>query len=309
MTIYEGYRFINEALYSVYDQREAGNIAGMVMEKITGMRKMDRLLYKEHILPEDQEGPLIRYTSLLLEHHPVQYVLNEAWFYGIPLYVDENVLIPRPETEELVEWVVKDEGFRLQVTGHRSQVTGLRPQVAGNQAGGGPAILDIGTGSGCIAIALKKNIPGSEVYAIDISDKALTVARKNALALHCNIQFLTMDILNTGEREALPRFEIIVSNPPYIPLKDKAAMDKNVVDHEPHSALFVKDNDPLLFYSAIADFAPRHLQPGGRIYMEIHESTGKAVKDIFVQHGFAQTVIRKDMQGKDRMVKVTVTAN
>ena len=288
MTIYEGYRFINEALYSVYDQREAGNIAGMVMEKITGMRKMDRLLYKEHILPEDQEGLLIRYTSLLLEHHPVQYVLNEAWFYGMPLYADENVLIPRPETEELVEWVVKDEGCREQVESV-------------------PTILDIGTGSGCIAIALKKNIPWANVHAADISSRALAVARKNARAQETPIDFLHIDFLDHDHRNALPLFDIIVSNPPYIPLKDKAAMHKNVVNHEPHSALFVKDNDPLLFYSAIADFAPRHLQPGGRIYMEIHESMGKAVKDIFVQHGFAQTVIRKDMQGKDRMIKATVT--
>ncbi len=300
MTIYEGYRSICEALYRIYDRREAGNIAMLVMEKITGMQRTERLLYKDRLLPEAQEARLIHYTTLLSAHHPVQYVLREAWFYGMPLYVDENVLIPRPETEELVEWIVKDEGYRLQVAGNRSQ-------FAGNQVGGGPTILDIGTGSGCIAIALKKNIPGSEVCAIDISDKVLAVARKNASAQETPICFLHIDFLESDHRNALPLFDIIVSNPPYIPLKDKAAMHKNVVDHEPHSALFVKDNDPLLFYSAVADFVPRHLQPGGSIYMEIHESMGKAVEGIFVQHGFTQTAIRKDMQGKDRMVKVTVT--
>ena len=307
MTIYEGYRFIREALCNIYDRREAGNIATLVMEKITGMRRTDRLLYKDHILPEEQEALLVRYTTLLLEHHPVQYVLGEAWFYGISLYVDENVLIPRPETEELVEWIVKDEGDRLQVAGCRSQVAGLRLQVTGNQVGGGPTILDVGTGSGCIAIALKRNIPGANVYAADISSKALAVARQNASAQETPIDFLHIDFLDPHHRNALPLFDIIVSNPPYIPLKDKAAMHKNVVNHEPHSALFVKDNDPLLFYSAVADFALRHLQPSGCIYMEIHESMGKAVEDIFVQHGFAKTAIRKDMQGKDRMIKATVT--
>lgn len=308
MTIYEGYRFIREALYNIYDPREAGNIAALVMEKITGMQRTDRLLYKEHMLPEEQESRLVHYTTLLSEHRPVQYVLGEAWFYGMPLSVDENVLIPRPETEELVEWIVKDERCRLQVSDCRSQVA--EDQVSGDQgqeAEYGPTILDIGTGSGCIAIALKKNIPEANVYAADINSKALTVARQNANILEVPVHFLHIDFLNPDHRNALPLFDIIVSNPPYIPLKDKATMHKNVVDHEPHLALFVKDNDPLLFYSAIADFAPRHLQPGGRIYMEIHESMGKAVEDIFVQCGFAQTIIRKDMQGKDRMVKVAVT--
>lgn len=303
MTISEGSRFIREALYNIYDPREAGNIAALVMEKITGMRRTDRLLYKDHMLPEEQEARLVHYTTLLSAHRPVQYVLGEAWFYGMPLYVDENVLIPRPETEELVEWIVKDESCRLQVAGLRSQVSGGQGQGAEYV----PTILDIGTGSGCIAIALKKNIPGANVYAADISSRALAVARQNASAQETPIHFLYLDFLDPDHRNALPLFDIIVSNPPYIPLKDKAAMHKNVVDHEPDPALFVKDNDPLLFYSAMADFAPRHLQPGGCIYMEIHESMGKAVEDMFVQHGFVQTVIRKDMQGKDRMVKATVT--
>lgn len=296
MTVYEAHRFITGRLQDIYDQRESGNIAAMVMEKITGLGRSDRLLIKDQPLSEEQDTLLTGYTTQLLQHRPVQYVLGEAWFYGMPFYVDENVLIPRPETEELAEWVIKDAGYKLQGTGYRAQ-----------GAGGGPAILDIGTGSGCIAIALKKNIPESEVYAIDISDKALAVAQKNALILECPVQFSQMDFLHTGEHNTLPLLDIIVSNPPYIPLKDKAEMHKNVLGFEPHTALFVEDSDPLVFYSAIAAFAMHHLQPDGYIYTEIHEAMGEAVKEVFIHHGFIHTTIQKDMQGKDRMIKTGKT--
>ena len=292
MTIYEGSRFVSGALYQIYERREAENISAMVIEKITGLQRMGRSLNKNQILQEDQVTRLTHYTQLLLQHRPVQYVLGEAWFYGMPLYVDEHVLIPRPETEELVEWVVKDERDRLQISGYREQGTRSRP-----------AILDIGTGSGCIAIALKKNIPESEIYAIDVSSKALAVAQQNAKIQQTAVQFLQVDFLNADHRNALPFFDIMVSNPPYIPAKDKKEMRKNVLDHEPHTALFVEDNDPLLFYSAIAAFAVLHLRPGGCIYTEIHETMGEAVKDVFTQQGFKYTILRKDMQGKQRMVK------
>lgn len=312
MTIHEGYRFVCEALYVIYDRREAENIASLVIEKITGLQKMDRSLNKNKFLPAEQESRLTHYTQLLLQHRPVQYVLGEAWFYGMPLYVDEHVLIPRPETEELVEWIAKDvrarvTGFRLQGSGYGLQGGTDNGAGVSGQGAEGPgsvlSILDIGTGSGCIAIALKKNILRSEVYAIDVSSKALAVAQQNANSMQAEIRFLQADFLNAAHRDALPVFDIIVSNPPYIPAKDKHEMHKNVLDHEPHTALFVEDNDPLLFYSAISAFAASHLRAGGSIYTEIHETMGEAVKNIFTQHGFEQTVVRKDMQGKDRMVK------
>ena len=303
MTINEGYHFVCEALYNIYERREAENIAAMVIEKITGLQKMDRSLNKNKFLPEEQEIRLTHYTQLLLQHRPVQYVLSEAWFYNMLLYVNENVLIPRPETEELVEWAVKDERKRLQGEGYKLQVTGYRGKAEGER----PAILDIGTGSGCIAIAMKKTIPESEVYAIDVSNEALFVAQQNAKTQQTAVQFLQVDFLNTDQRNALPLFDIVVSNPPYIPVKDKKEMHKNVLDHEPHTALFVEDKDPLLFYSAIAAFAEQHLQPNGCIYTEIHETMSEAVKAIFVEKGFAHTVVRKDMQGKDRMIKAAKT--
>jgi len=197
-------------------------------------------------------------------------------------YVDKNVLIPRPETEELVDWLVKDS---------KSELKHFR-------------ILDVGTGSGCIAITLKKKLPDVEMWACDISDGALTVARMNADKFETAIDFVGLDFLNAAERKQLPKFDIIISNPPYVPQKDKDPMKKNVLDFEPHLALFVADENPLIFYDAIADFSKKHLNPAGHIYLEIHEELGDGVKKIFEDEKFGSVEIRKDLQGKNRMVKV-----
>ncbi len=218
-----------------------------------------------------------------MQHQPVQYVLHEAWFYGMKLYVDEHVLIPRPETEELVEWMLKDAETNKQPIN----------------------ILDIGTGSGCIPIALKKNMPAAEVWAVDISNEALLVAQRNADTQQTSITFQQADILNKPYPSVLPTFDVIVSNPPYIPLSDKTAMHPNVLQHEPHLALFVANEDPFLFYNAIVDFAQSHLNPGGSLYFEIHEAMGEQVKQLLTQKGFINAQVKKDMQGKDRMVKAT----
>jgi release factor glutamine methyltransferase len=253
-----------------------------VMEKLTGWSKIDRVVNKQVPLSREQELQLEQYTSALLTHRPVQYVLQEAWFYRMKFYVDENVLIPRPETEELVEWVVQDAG---------ADATNTR-------------ILDIGTGSGCIAVAIKKNIPQAEVWACDTSDAALNVARLNADTLHAQIDFVPLDFLDEQQQQQLPKVDIIVSNPPYIPLKDKESMAPNVLDHEPHLALFVPNDYALIFYNAIADFAKEHLHEGGSIYVEIHESLAKEVEQLFRAKGFSQITVKKDLQGKERMVKI-----
>lgn len=265
----------------MYEQREAENIAGMVIENITGLKRMDRVLQKDAGLSTEQQEKLNEYTTLLLQHQPVQYVLHEAWFYRMPLYVDEHVLIPRPETEELVEWI-----------------------ITGGKAGQQPvSIIDIGTGSGCIPIALKKNIPSADVWALDISDEALAVAKRNAETQQANITFQQADILTTSHTSTFPLFDIIVSNPPYIPQSDEKQMHPNVLKYEPHIALFVYDNDPLLFYNAIADFAQTHLQKNGSLYFEIHEAMGEAIEKLLTQKGFTDVLVKKDMQGKYRMVK------
>ena len=283
MTITEGYHYISRELLSIYDQREAENIANLMIENITGFKKLDIVINKATQLTSSQEVILHQYTALLLQHLPVQYVLHEAWFYGMKLYVDEHVLIPRPETEELVEWMLKDAETNKQPIN----------------------ILDIGTGSGCIPIALKKNMPAAEVWAVDINNEALLVAQRNADTQQTSITFQQADILNKPYPSVLPTFDVIVSNPPYIPLSDKTAMHPNVLQHEPHLALFVANEDPLLFYNAIVDFAQSHLNPGGSLYFEIHEAMGEEVKQQLTQKGFINVQVKKDMQGKDRMVKAT----
>jgi release factor glutamine methyltransferase len=276
-------------LHNLYDDREAATITDWVMEKITGWKKIDRIIHKTFPLSEEGLELFQQYSRELEKHRPVQYVLQEAWFAGMKFYVDEQVLIPRPETEELVEWVEEE------VASHRLQATG--PEAF--------TILDVGTGSGCIAIALKRQLSFARVYACDLSEQALAIAERNAAANHAGIHFRQLDFLDNREWDKLPSVQILVSNPPYIPIREKATMAPHVVNFEPHMALFVEDQDPLIFYRALADFAAKKLLPGGRIFAEIHEGLGTQVVDLFHVSGFQSIALRKDMQGKDRMVKAT----
>ncbi|MEO5681329.1 MAG: peptide chain release factor N(5)-glutamine methyltransferase [Chitinophagaceae bacterium] len=290
MTIHEASQQIRFQLFHVYDEREAGNVTELLMEHITGWKRIDRVVNKTVPLSLQQQKMLEQYTAALLRNEPLQYVLHQAWFYDMQLYVDENVLIPRPETEELVDWLVKD---------NISPKSGIHSQVPVNKT-----ILDIGTGSGCIPLAIKKSLPAFDVHAADISEGALHVARKNAADQKLNIHFYELDILAETSWEALPMFDIIVSNPPYIPESDKESMAANVLQYEPSLALFVENNDPLLFYKIIADFAKKQLKENGRIYLEIHEAMGNDIIDLYKQKGFANIELRKDMQGRDRMVRI-----
>jgi release factor glutamine methyltransferase len=284
MTIHEASQQLRFQLFHLYDEREAGNITDLVMENITGWKKIDRVVNKKVWLSDRQERLLDEYTKALLNNTPLQYVLHEAWFYNMPLYVDENVLIPRPETEELVDWMIKDT---------RNWELGIKNWV-----------LDIGTGSGCIPLAIKKSLPSIEVHSCDVSEGALKVAKKNAADQNLRIHFHLLDILSGTDRNQLPMFDIIISNPPYIPQKDKDNMAANVLQYEPHLALFVENNDPLLFYKAITDFSITHLNKNGSIYLEIHEEMAEAVIQLYNQKGFSHIEVRKDLQGRDRMVKV-----
>ena len=280
MTFKAAHFYIIDQLRMIYEPGEAGTIANWVIEHLTGVKKHDRIVNNEKLLSESDNLLLKKFTARLLQHEPVQYVLNEAWFCGLKLYVDSNVLIPRPETEELVEWIVSDCKFPL----------------------GDLSVLDIGSGSGCIALALKKRLGKAEVWGCDISVGALEVARKNATQLGIQVNFVNLDFLNEIQRDQLPHFDIIVSNPPYVPEKDKTTMNPNVLNYEPATALFVPDNDAVVFYSAIASFGKTHLKKDGAIYTEIHESLGKPTLDKFQTAGY-KTELKKDMQGKERMVK------
>jgi len=204
--------------------------------------------------------------------------------------VNEHVLIPRPETEELVEWVV-------------TEIWNKKLEIRNKKVSNSTfTILDIGTGSGCIAIALKRELQKAELYAIDISNDALLVAKQNAADQKAEINFLQLDFLNERQWSLLPSFDFIISNPPYIPENEKDKLAKNVVDHEPDVALFVTDNDPFIFYKKFASFADNHLKEKGKIFVEVHEDYSKGVQKIFEEKNF-KIEIKKDIYGKDRMVK------
>jgi release factor glutamine methyltransferase len=284
MTIQQSYKQLLFQLYEMYDDREAANIADLVIENITGFKKVDRIINKQFPLNKKQLQLLNDYTNELLKHKPVQYILHEAWFSGMKLYVDENVLIPRPETEELVEWIVKT------VTSRNSQVGNL---------------LDIGTGSGCIPIALKKKLHPTEVHALDISEGALNVAKQNADTHQTEIHFHLLNILDKNCWKQLPNFDIIVGNPPYIKQSETLSMQQNVLNYEPHLALFVDDEDVLKFYKAIAEFGLHHLNKNGQLFFEINEMMGKQVRELLTHCRYSNVELKKDLQNKDRMVKAT----
>jgi len=285
MTVHDASKALLDAINKIYDDRESAAISDWVMEYITGWKRLERVVNKKEMLSASQVQQLEQITSQLLAHRPVQYILHEAWFHGIKMYVDENVLIPRPETEELVEWAI-------------GVVDGWQKTIDRKKL----RVLDVGTGSGCIPIALKKERPALEVYACDISDGALTVARKNATLQNVEIEFKRLDFLNEESRSALPFFDVIISNPPYISTIEKSSIDKHVIEYEPHLALFVPENDSLIFYRHLADFAKTHLAEGGNMLMEIHYEKGIDVKRVLNERGFASE-IKKDMNGNDRMVR------
>jgi len=270
-------------LRPLYEDREAAAITDWVMERITGWKKIDRIIHKNMSLSQEGLELFRLYAAELENHRPVQYVLQEAWFAGLKFYVDEHVLIPRPETEELVEWVAGEL----------------------NNLPGENAILDVGTGSGCIAIALKRQLPEARVYACDLSREALAIAERNAVSNQAPIYFHQLDFLDSSQWDTLPPVQTLVSNPPYIPVREKETMAPHVVGFEPHLALFVDDGNPLIFYRALAHFALKKLSPGGQVFAEIHEGLGEEVKTHFQQAGFHSVILRKDMQGKNRMVKAT----
>lgn len=254
-------------LSSIYEEREAQNIIKIAFESLTDIDDLDKVR-------KDLGDVLER----LLKYEPIQYIIEQADFYGLKLKVNQNVLIPRPETEELVHLVIAQ---------YKNYKGALK-------------ILDIGTGSGCIAITLKKEIPFAEVYAIDISDLALSVAKHNAKVHRQNIHFKQLNILDSNKWSQLSGFDVIVSNPPYIPLSDKTFMHKNVIDYEPHEALFVEDSDPLLFYRYILDFGKNYLNPKGRLFFEIHEQMNNALQKLFEKIKYIDVQLVNDLSGKNR---------
>jgi release factor glutamine methyltransferase len=284
-------------LQTVYEEREAASIAQLVLESRLGLRRIDRILRRQESVGADQKKILEADTRSLLQHRPVQYVLGEAWFDGLLFKVNEQVLIPRAETEELVHWIIAD------VLAQNAHTIGL-PSTTGKTPEPAPlSILDIGTGSGCIPVALKRHLPGAVMHALDVSGAALSIAAENARIHQTFIHFHEQDILDETTRTGLPKVNIIVSNPPYIAAAEQSGMHQRVVAQEPHLALFVPDNDPLLFYREIARYAQEGLKPGGALYLEINEAWGKETVSLLESEGLSEVAIRQDLQGKDRMIR------
>jgi release factor glutamine methyltransferase len=286
MTTEQAYNDFLDKLGRLYERREADNIADWIFENVTGLKRPDRHISKDIELNEQAGIQLENYVHELLQHKPLQYVLQEAWFYKMKFFVNKHVLIPRPETEELVSWVVQD----VRISMHDRRCNELQ-------------LVDIGTGSGCIAISLKKELEKLHISAIDISADALSVARKNADVLQTQVDFLKIDFLDESLWNVLNMYDVIVSNPPYIPEFEKEKMAQNVTAFEPGIALYVQNNNPFIFYEKIAKFAQSHLKQHGKIFVEIHEKYASEVTQIFNGYNF-KTEIKEDIYGKKRMIKV-----
>ena len=269
---------LTQKLLALYPPNEAKLLAQMLVEFITGLSYPQMVLNTQYQLSKEQENQLEAASGRLLQGEPIQYVTGKAHFAGMELNVSGSVLIPRPETEELTDLIIQSE-----------KDTGMK-------------ILDIGTGSGCIAITLMLRLKDGVVTAADISKQAIDVARENAKLLEADIHFLVADTFNFPVTQ-LPRQDIIVSNPPYIPERDKKEMHENVIGHEPSVALFVPNEDPLKFYRQILGLSPLLLVPGGRIYFEIHEAYGPEVASLAKKLGMRDIEIFKDLNGKDRMFR------
>lgn len=269
-----------EQLCSIYDKNESNTLILILFEYYFNINRIKMSLEPELRLSESEMLKLHFAVKDLLKNKPIQYIIGETEFCDLKFKVNENVLIPRPETSELV---------RLIANSHQ-------PSTISN-------ILDIGTGSGCIAISLAKMIPQSNVYALDISEKALDVAKENAINNNVNITFIQDDILTKTQTLTQTKFDIIVSNPPYVRELEKVDMHNNILQWEPHNALFVSDEDPLIFYRSILEFSKKHLKENGEIWFEINEYLGKEMKDLCEEAGFSNIEIYKDFRDKERFLR------
>lgn len=285
----EQYELLRDALIHIHPHGEAAAIARLVAE-YTGKNSIRAL--ESLPVSAEQSEQINSYLHQLLLHRPVQYVLNEAWFYNLKFEVNESVLIPRPETEELVDLIIRE--VRNKKYDVKNEATSyLTPRIS---------FLDIGTGSGCIPVSIKKNIPEVVVSAVDVCSEALHVAMNNAVTHETEINFHLLDFLDETKWNELGMYDRIISNPPYIKSSESKTMSEHVLAYEPHKALFVPDNDALIFYTKIAAFAKTHLNPGGKVYVEINQQLGRETADVFLKHGFTDVQLLKDMSGNERFV-------
>jgi len=287
MTLKEFKIIFSNELADVYPKTEINTFFFLLIEEKLNLQRVDTVLQPNFTILDDQLLELKNITKRLLKEEPIQYILGNTEFLGLPFQVNEHTLIPRPETEELVDWIL-NEVKKLQAVSNKKI-----------------KILDIGTGTGCIPISLAKNLKNVEISAIDVSKEALKIANHNALLNSVNINFLEVDILKVDE---LPQqFDIIVSNPPYVRELEKTEIKNNVLQNEPHLALFVDDENPLIFYKKITDLAKQYLTTNGLLFFEINQYLGKETLEMIRLKGFQNTVLKKDLFNNDRMIKATLS--
>jgi len=282
--------FFKQELNGLYDERELRSIIFIIMEEFTGYSSSQLLTNEDHTVSESTLLKINFAIKDLKEYKPLQYILGYATFYNLKLKVTSDVMIPRPETEELVKWVIDDNKYAREIK-IENEPKNLK-------------LVDIGTGSGCISIAIK-NIPEISIKAIDISEHALKVAKKNAELNKVEINFFQHDIFDKNLYGFKFKIDIIVSNPPYVRESEKALMSPNVLDYEPELALFVKDEQALAYYEAIANFSLLRLKPKGHIYLEVNEALALETSEIFILKGFKKIKLRQDIHGKNRMLRIS----
>jgi release factor glutamine methyltransferase len=271
-------QYIQNELNAIYPKTEIDGFIRILFEAVCGFSYTDLVLKKSESIQQNDFEKIKRIILRLKEFEPIQYILGETEFYGLKLNVNPSVLIPRPETEELVNWIISE-----------------NEKVTGN-------ILDIGTGSACIALSLKATLNEANVFAIDISEEALETAKINANINKLNVVFQKADILN-WKKYNWENYTVIVSNPPYVRVSEKQKMEKNVLNFESENALFVPDENPLLFYQSIAEFSKKYLQRNGKLYFEINEALAQETKLMLAAIGYENIEIKKDINGKDRMIR------
>lgn len=270
-----------QKLKDLFDTDETDALFAMVIDEVLNYSRADIVLKKEDEIPLAYQSRLEEIVSQLQQEIPIQYIFEKAYFYGYEFKVSPATLIPRRETEELVEWVLSE--------------MNLQPKKNWR-------VLDIGTGSGCIPITIKKEFPLAEVFAIDVSVDALTIAQENAKNLDAKVTFIKQNILTTEDLES---YDMIISNPPYVRNLEKAEIKNNVLHYEPHLALFVEDNDPLIFYRKITQLAHKSLTENGMLFFEINQYLGNEMKEMVSEY-FNTVELRKDLQGNERMMKIGI---
>jgi len=286
MTLQHFRTFFNDTLSAIYPKTEVDTFFFLLIEEKLNLQRIDTVLKPDFLINDENLSELKSITKRLLKEEPIQYILGNTEFYGLPFLVNKNTLIPRPETEELVEWIILET--------EKSKKNNVEKLT----------ILDIGTGTGCIPISLAKNVHNATISAIDVSKEALIIAQKNAELNNVEINFLEKDILQTTDLKQ--DYNIIVSNPPYVRELEKVEIKNNVLENEPHLALFVADDNPLLFYSKIADLAKNHLTKSGLLFFEINQYLGNETVKMLEQKGFKNIELKKDLFGNDRMIKANI---